>query len=167
MGVTRLSIAVIGAARASAAEVEAAEVIGRALARAGAVLVCGGLGGVMEGACRGAKALRGTTVGILPGTDRAAANDFVDIVLPTGLGEARNALVVGAADAVIAVGGEFGTLSEMALALKAGTPVIGLATWELARAGRSVDDVEVVATSEEAARLALARAAVRVAPAST
>jgi uncharacterized protein (TIGR00725 family) len=164
MGVNGPYIAVIGAARASGAEVDAAEVIGRALAEAGAVLVCGGLGGVMEAACRGAKAHRGTTIGILPGTDRTAANDFVDVAIATGLGEARNALVVGAADAVIAVGGEFGTLSEMALALKAGTPVIGLATWELARAGRPVDGVEVVATAEEAARVALARAAGRTEP---
>jgi uncharacterized protein (TIGR00725 family) len=164
MGVTRLYIAVIGAARASADEVDAAAVIGRALAQAGAVLVCGGLGGVMEAACRGAKEAGGTTVGILPGTDRGAANDFVDVAIPTGLGEVRNAVVVGAADAVIAVGGEFGTLSEIALALKAGTPVVGLATWELWRAGGPVDDVVVVAGAEEAVPVALARAATRVAP---
>ena len=85
----------------------------------------------MEAACRGAKEAAGLTVGILPGSDRSEANPFVDVVLPTGLGEARNALVVGAADAVIAIGGGYGTLSEIALALKAGKRVIGLGTWEI------------------------------------
>ena len=99
---------------------------GRELARAGAVLVCGGLGGAMEAACRGAKAEGGTTLGILPGADRAAANPYVDVAVATGLGEARNALVVRAADAVIAVAGGYGTLSEIALALRAGKPVVGL-----------------------------------------
>jgi uncharacterized protein (TIGR00725 family) len=94
-------------------------------------LVCGGLGGVMEAACRGAKGAGGTTIGILPGSERAAANAFVDVAVPTGLGEARNALVVRAADAVIAVGGGYGTLSEIALALKAGKPVVGLGSWDI------------------------------------
>ena len=109
----------------------AAAEVGRLLAERGAVLVCGGLGGVMEGACRGAKEAGGLTVGILPGADRADANPFVDVVLPTGLGEARNALVVGAADVAIAIGRGYGTLSEVALALKAGKRVIGLGTWEI------------------------------------
>jgi uncharacterized protein (TIGR00725 family) len=95
------------------------------------VLVCGGLGGVMEAACRGAKDAGGTTIGILPGADRAAANPFVDVAIATGLGEARNALVVRAADAAIAVGGGYGTLSEIALALKAGKPVVGIGTWDI------------------------------------
>ena len=93
--------------------------------------MCGGLGGVMEAACRGAKDAGGTTVGILPGSDRAAANRFVDVAVATGLGEARNALVVRAADAVIAIGGGYGTLSEIALALKAGKRVVGLDTWDV------------------------------------
>jgi uncharacterized protein (TIGR00725 family) len=105
--------------------------VGRELAEHGAVLVCGGLGGVMEAACRGAKDGGGTTIGILPGTDRAAANRFVDFAIPTGLGEARNALVVRAADALIAIGGAYGTLSEIAFALKAGKPVAGLGSWEV------------------------------------
>jgi uncharacterized protein (TIGR00725 family) len=109
----------------------AAAEVGRLLAERGAVLVCGGLGGVMEGACRGAKEAGGLTVGILPGADRADANPFVDVVLPTGLGEARNALVVEAADVAIAIGRGYGTLSEVALALKAGKRVIGLDTWEI------------------------------------
>jgi hypothetical protein len=160
-GAGRLHVAVIGAAGASDPECEAAEQVGRRLAEAGAVVVCGGLGGVMAAACRGARAAGGTTVGILPGTDRLDANDYVDVAIPTGIGEARNAVVVGTADAVVAVGGEFGTLSEIALALKAGTPVIGLGTWELARAGASVPGVEVVDAPEEAARVALEWAAAR------
>jgi uncharacterized protein (TIGR00725 family) len=111
--------------------------VGRALGERGVALVCGGLGGVMEAACRGAKGAGGATIGILPGSDRAAANEFVDVAIPTGLGEARNALVVRAADAVIAVGGGYGTLSEIALALKAGKRVVGLETWD-------IDGVEAV-----------------------
>jgi uncharacterized protein (TIGR00725 family) len=111
--------------------------VGRALGERGVALVCGGLGGVMEAACRGAKGAGGATIGILPGSDRAAANEFVDVAIPTGLGEARNALVVRAADAVIAVGGGYGTLSEIALALKAGKRVVGLDTWD-------IDGVEAV-----------------------
>jgi uncharacterized protein (TIGR00725 family) len=109
----------------------AAAEVGRLIAERGAVLVCGGRGGAMEAACRGAKEVGGLTVGILPGPDRSEANPFVDVVLPTGLGDARNALVVGAADVVIAIGGGYGTLSEIALALKAGKRVIGLGTWEI------------------------------------
>ena len=132
-----------------------AETVGRGLARRGAVVVCGGLGGVMEAACRGAKAEGGTTVGILPGLDRAAANPFVDVALPTGLGEARNALVVRAADALVAVSGEFGTLSEIAFALRVGTPVVGVRTWELARDGRPVDAIVRVDDPDQAAARAL------------
>lgn len=109
----------------------AAETVGRGLAESGAIVVCGGLGGVMEAACRGAREAGGTAVGILPGTERSAANRWVDVAIPTGLGEARNALVVRAADVLIAVGGAYGTLSEVALALKAGKPVIGVSTWRL------------------------------------
>src|ERR687885_1043778 len=94
-------------------------------------VVCGGLGGVMEAACRGAKSAGGMTVGILPSGSRADANEYVDVALATGLGEARNALVVRAVDVLVAVGGEYGTLSEIALALKAGKPVVGVGTWEI------------------------------------
>ena len=103
----------------------------------------------MEAACRGAKEAGGRTLGILPGTDRAAANPFVDTAVPTGLGEARNALVVRAADALIAVGGGYGTLSEIALALKAGKRVIGLDSWE-------IDGVEPAESAEQAVAAALA-----------
>jgi hypothetical protein len=135
----QMQIAVIGAGDAPASVVDRAEQVGAALAARGAVVVCGGLGGVMEGACRGAKSRGGTTVGLLPGRDPSVANRWVDIVVPTGLGEARNALVVGAASAVIALDGEYGTLSEIALALRARIPVIGIGTWTLVRPGGAVD----------------------------
>jgi uncharacterized protein (TIGR00725 family) len=148
---------VAGSGAAGADEEALAEEVGRAAAERGAVLVCGGLGGVMEAACRGAKSRDGRTLGILPGTDRAAANPHVDVAVPTGLGEARNAIVVRTADAVIAVAGEFGTLSEIALALKAGKPVVGLGTWELAKEGRAVDAILRASSGEEAVDLALER----------
>jgi uncharacterized protein (TIGR00725 family) len=112
--------------------------------------VCGGLGGVMEAACRGARSRGGLTVGLLPGVDRDAANGWVVVALPTGLGEARNALVVRAADAVVAIGGGWGTLSEIALALKAGVPVVGVGTWEPALSGAAVEGVVAVDGPREA-----------------
>jgi uncharacterized protein (TIGR00725 family) len=127
-------LAVVGSASCDAETAALAEEVGREIARRGAVLICGGRGGVMEAACRGARSAGGTTVGILPGTDRSQANPYVDIPIVTGLGEARNALVVRSADAVIAVSGGYGTLSEIALALKMGRPVVGLRSWELGRA---------------------------------
>ena len=148
-------VAVVGSSTATEEEVAIASAVGRALANKGAVLVCGGLGGVMEAACRGAKESGGTTVGILPGPDRHAANLYVDIAIATGLGETRNAVVVGCADAVIAVGGEFGTLSEIALALRAGKPVVGLETWELRRGGQTSDGIVVAANPTEAVALAI------------
>ena len=106
-------VAVVGPGRdASADELAAAEAAGAAIAAAGAVLVCGGLGGVMEAACRGARSEGGMTIGLLPGTDREDANGWVVLALPTGLGEGRNALIVRAADAVVAIGGGLGTLSR-------------------------------------------------------
>jgi uncharacterized protein (TIGR00725 family) len=152
----RAYVAVVGAGRASPEEVAAAEEVGRRLAEGGAVVVCGGLGGVMEAACRGARSAEGTTVGILPGTRREDANRYVDVAIPTGLGELRNGLVVRAADALIAVGGEFGTLSEIALALKARKPVFALGGWELSRAGEAVDDIVRAASPDDAVTRALA-----------
>ena len=142
----RTQIAVVGAGDAPPPVVRLAEEVGRALASAGAVVVCGGLGGVMAGACRGARSGGGTTVGLLPGCDPSAANPWVDVVVPTGLGEARNALVVGAASAVIALDGGYGTLSEIALALRARTPVVGIGTWSLLRPDGAPDPGIVVAT---------------------
>jgi len=139
-------VAVVGPGEASPDELHAAEEVGAGLAEAGAVVVTGGLGGVMEAACRGARSRRGRTLGILPGDDRDAANGWVEIAVATGLGELRNGLVVRAADAVVAIGGGHGTLSELALALKLGRPVVGLGTWE-------VHGVDHVSTPEDALSL--------------
>ena len=131
----RAWIAVAGPGEAGMDELALAEEAGAAVAEARCGLVCGGLGGVMEAACRGARSRGGLTVGLLPGLDREAANGWVEVAIPTGLGEARNALVVRAADALVAIGGGWGTLSEIALALKAGLPVVGIGTWEPALRG--------------------------------
>lgn len=152
-------VAVVGSGSAEGDELVLAEDVGRLLATRGALVVCGGLGGVMEAACRGAKASGGTTVGILPGFDRGDANRWVDVAIPTGLGEARNVLVVRAADVVIAIGGEFGTLSEIALALKTGKPVVGIGTWDLSRRGRAATEIVRATTPAEAVERALALAA--------
>ena len=149
-------VAVVGPGEgAGAEELARAEDVGAAVADAGSVLVCGGLGGVMEAACRGARSRGGDTVGLLPGTDRDAANPWVRIAIPTGLGEGRNALVVRAADCVVAVGGGWGTLAEIALAVRAGLPVTGLGTWELARGGRPVEGVVAMEDPREAVAEAL------------
>ncbi len=141
-------VAVAGPGECDSATAALAEEVGQELATRGAVVVCGGLGGAMEAACRGAKSAGGTTVGLLPGTDRAAANAYVDVAIATGLGEARNTLVVRASDALVAVAGGYGTLSEIGFALKTGTPVIGLGTWE-------IEGVVPAGDGAEAAELAL------------
>ena len=151
-------IAVIGAGRCSEDVAEIAEAVGRELARRGIALVCGGMGGVMEAACRGAKSEGGLTIGILPGFSRHDANPYVDIPVVTGLGEARNIIVVRTAQAVIAVDGGYGTLSEIAYALKLGIPVVGLGTWQLAKGGRMVSAIVEAATPAEAVEKALALA---------
>ena len=140
-------VAVVGPGEATAEQVAQARAVGAGLGNAGAVLITGGLGGVMAAACQGAAEAGGTTVGILPGADRAAANPWVGIAIATGLGELRNGLIVRAADSLIAIGGAFGTLSEVALALKTGVPVVGLGTWEL-------EGITPAATAEEAVALA-------------
>lgn len=158
--VDRVHVAVCGSGEVIPEIVGMAEEIGAELARRGAVVVCGGLGGVMEGACRGAKEAGGTTLGILPGRDRRDANPYVDVAIATGLGELRNGLVAACADALIAVCGGYGTLSEMALALKAGKPVVGIGTWWLARnADDEPEDVLAADDPREAAQLALEAAA--------
>ncbi|HEX9237007.1 MAG TPA: TIGR00725 family protein [Actinomycetota bacterium] len=148
-------VAVIGPDPAPADVEAACEQVGRLLARARAVVVTGGLGGAMEAASRGAAAEGGTTLGILPGTSREGANPYLTVSIPTGMGEGRNVLNVRAADAVIAVAGEFGTLSEIAFALKTGVPVVGLSTWELSKAGAPVDAFVRVDTPEAAVQEAL------------
>jgi uncharacterized protein (TIGR00725 family) len=148
-------VAVCGPGVASEREEAWAEEIGTLLAREGAVVVCGGVSGVMDAVARGASAAGGVSVGILPGPDRTEASPHLTYSIPTGMSEGRNALVVRAADVVIAVAGEFGTLSEIALALKMGIPVVGLATWELNRAGRRVAAFETAETPAEAVEAAL------------
>lgn len=149
-------IAVIGGGRCSQDEAEIAEAVGAELARRGVTLVCGGLGGVMAAACKGAHSAGGTTVGILPGNRREEANLYVDIPIVTGLGEARNVIVVSSAQAVIAIGGRFGTLSEIAYALRNNIPVIGLNTWLLSRRGRLDSSIIAAQNPKEAVDKALA-----------
>jgi uncharacterized protein (TIGR00725 family) len=159
-------IAVCGPGATATPELEElAEAVGREISLAGLGLVCGGRGGVMEAACRGAKAVGGLTVGILPSYDRRDANPYVDIAICTGLGEARNTLIAATGAALIAVGGEWGTLSEIALALKIGRPVIALAGygWDIRRASPK-DNVPgvilIVKTPQEAVALARQRLAI-------
>lgn len=146
----------IGASQATEQEAQDAEAIGRALAEGGAIVVTGGRGGVMAAACKGAASAAGLPVGILPGRDRRDANEFVAVAIPTGLGELRNGLVVRAADAVVAVGGAYGTLSEIALALQAQVPVVGLRTWD-------IDGVQPADSPAQAAARALELAVGRAA----
>ncbi|MCL6649097.1 MAG: TIGR00725 family protein [Chloroflexi bacterium] len=152
------AIAVIGESVCSAETAALAEEVGRRLAQAGVIVVCGGLGGVMEAACRGAKAAGGRTVGILPGDRASDANPYIDVAIVTGMGEARNVLVVKSAAAAIAIGGRYGTLSEIALALKLGKPVIGIQSWQLATAAGPDSGMVPAETAAEAVELALALA---------
>lgn len=124
-------IGIIGGGECSKEIATLAEAVGAELARRSMVLICGGYGGVMEAACRGAKRTGGLTVGILPGTDPGEANPYVDIPIATGLGQARNLVIVTASAALIAIDGEYGTLSELGFALKLGKRVVGLAAWEI------------------------------------
>ena len=134
-------IAVIGGSDCSPEETRLAEEVGHELARQGAILICGGLGGVMAAACKGASAEDGITIGILPGDNRHAANPYVQIPIVTGIGYARNVAVVKSAQAVIAIGGSYGTLSEIAHALQSGIPVISLNTWALSRNGQTDNSI--------------------------
>jgi uncharacterized protein (TIGR00725 family) len=145
---TQRYVAVVGPGEATAAELALAEEVGAQLVDRGAAVVTGGLGGVMEAACRGAKSRRGLTIGLLPGLDRSEANGWVDVAIATGLGELRNGLIVRTSDAVVAIGGSPGTLSEIGFALKRGLPVIGLGTF-------AADGVVEASSAAEAAALAL------------
>jgi uncharacterized protein (TIGR00725 family) len=153
-----LYVGVAGASQAEPELLAQGELLGRRLAEGGAVVVCGGGGGVMEAVCRGAVSAGGTTVGLLPGLDRAGGNAHLTISVPTGMGQGRNLLLVRSSDALVAVGGGFGTLSEIALALRTGTPVIGLATWSLHLDDRPVPAFPLAPDAETAARLALTAA---------
>ncbi|MEA2493733.1 MAG: hypothetical protein QOJ29_1644 [Thermoleophilaceae bacterium] len=147
----QIYVAVIGASDASDEQRDQARAAGRRLAELGAVVVTGGRGGVMQAACEGAKAAGGQTVGILPGLDRSDANAYVDVALPTGLGELRDGLVARAADAVVAIGGAWGTLAEIAFARSAGKAVFGVGSWELGD-----DGVVAADNGDEAAERAVA-----------
>jgi uncharacterized protein (TIGR00725 family) len=152
-------ISVVGPGRrATSAELDEAQEVGRLLAEAGAVVVCGGLGGVMEAVSKGAKGAGGTVVGILPGGSRSEGNDYLTIAIPTEMSHGRNVIVIRGGDAVIAVGGEFGTLSEIGLALKMGKPVVGLGTWEVSKSGIRRESIEPAEDPADAVRRALARA---------
>jgi len=150
-----LFITVIGASDCSAEETRLAEEVGRELARRGVTLICGGLEGVMEAACRGAASQGGVTIGILPGNSRKDANAYVQIPIVTGMGYSRNAIVAKSGQAVIAIGGSYGTLSEIAYALQSSTPVIGLRTWSLARGGVTESSIIVALNPVDAVEKAL------------
>ncbi len=148
-------IAVIGSERPSPQEARLAEEVGRELAKQGAILVCGGLGGIMEAACRGAASNGGLTIGILPGDSARTANSYVQIPIVTGMGQARNIAVVKSAQAVIAIGGRYGTLSEIAHALQSNIPVIGLNTWSFSINGQQDSSIIPAQNPAEAANIAL------------
>ncbi len=156
-------IAVIGpGSDTTDAELAAAEEVGRLLARSGATVVCGGLGGVMAAVSKGARSNGGVAVGLLPGREHGAGNAYLTVELPTGQGEMRNALVVTVAEAVIAIGGSWGTLSEIALAMRTGTPVFQLAGWPVRDPGGG--GPQRAATAAQAVSLALAAAHAARAP---
>ena len=156
-------ISVIGSSNPTTREhVDLAEEVGRELARRDVMVVCGGLSGIMEAVCRGAKSEGGTTIGILPGRAAAEANSYVDIPIVTTMGYSRNVIVVHTGEAVIAVGGAFGTLSEIGHALSDGIPVIGLKTWPLTTNGDGIDIAGAIIQAEspsDAVDKALAAAA--------
>ena len=148
-------IAVIGGEHASPEDLSLAEEIGRELARQGATLVCGGLGGIMEAACKGASSEGGVTIGILPGNNHRQANPYVRIPIVTNIGYARNIIVVQTARAVIAIDGSYGTLSEIAHARQLNIPVIGLNTWVLSKDNQQDDSIIRAKTPTEAVKQAL------------
>jgi len=153
-----LFISVIGGSDCSEEEARLAEEVGRELAKRGVTLICGGLQGVMEAACRGAASQGGVTVGILPGDSRKDANPYVQIPIVTGMGYARNAIVAKSGQAVIAIGGSYGTLSEIAHALQNDIPVIGLGTWSLSRGGKQDKSIILAQNPVDAVEKALALA---------
>lgn len=138
----KIQISVVGSSESNDEFLPLAREVGRVIAAQGAVLICGGLGGIMEAAARGAKEKGGLTVGILPNYDKHSANPFTDITIPTGLGHARNVLVVASGDIVVALPGSHGTRSEVAIALKLGKPVIGVRAWRDAGGVRYVHSAQ-------------------------
>ena len=158
MSAGRMIIGVIGGGSCSQDVAKVAEVVGEELARRGAVLICGGLGGVMEAASKGARKAGGQTIGILPGNNAADANSHITIPIVTGMGEMRNVIIVKSARALIAIEGEYGTLSEIGHALKNNVPVIGINTWELNKQGKVVDGIIIADGARDAVKKAMALA---------
>jgi len=148
-------IAVIGGGQCSQDDASLAEAVGREIALHGATVICGGLGGIMKSTCKGAAEAGGMTVGVIPGDSTASANEYVRVPVATGLGHSRNFIVVQSADAVIAIDGDYGTLSEIAIALKSGIPVIGLNTWSIVRAGKEDSLIMKANSAAEAVELAM------------
>ncbi|MFA6170325.1 MAG: TIGR00725 family protein [Candidatus Margulisiibacteriota bacterium] len=154
--INKVFISVVGESHASPEIAKLAEEVGVEIGKAGAVLVCGGLKGVMEHASKGAKSAGGTTIGILPGSKRDDANQYIDYPIVTGIGYARNKLVVKSGHVVIAIGGSHGTLSEMAFALGYKIPVVGLKTWQIIHHSGVIDrSIHYVSTPKEAVTVAL------------
>ncbi len=154
-------IAVIGSAEGTGELLMLAEGVGEELGRRGITLVCGGGGGVMEAACKGAKSAGGATIGILPGHHPEDANQWVDIPICTGMGQGRNVIIAKTGRAAIAVGGRFGTLSEIGHALRAGTPVVGLHTWTISRQEEADPSIIVASDPEDAVEKAVEAARAR------
>jgi uncharacterized protein (TIGR00725 family) len=148
-------IGIVGLSQASIEECSAAHEVGVEIAKRDGILVCGGLGGVMESACRGAKSGHGLTIGILPGFSRHEGNPYIDIPIVTGMSHARNIIVVRTSNAIIAIGGSYGTLSEIAFALKIGIPVIGIKTWDVS------PEIKKVSSPKEAVDMAFDLARIR------
>jgi uncharacterized protein (TIGR00725 family) len=153
-------IAVIGAGSPNADSEAQALAVGREIARRGAVLVCGGLGGVMAAAARGAREAGGLSIGVLPGSDAHHANPWIDIPIATGMGDGRNLIVASAGDAVVAIGGQLGTLSEICFALLRGRPVVTLGSWDLdgVQDARRLESAGAVLEAAETPEQAVTRA---------
>lgn len=161
----KMVIGIIGSSSIAPGEDLLAQEVGERLAEEGVIIICGGLGGVMESSCRGAKKANGITIGILPGASAKDANPYIDIPIPTGIGEARNLIIIRASSSIVAIGGGYGTLSEIAFALRLGVPVIGLKTWELekislpspsmAGLGKEAINIIQVKTAEDAVKKAI------------
>ncbi len=150
MGMVKQTIiGVIGAGDTSAEECDIAQETGKEIARNGCTLLCGGMGGIMEASCQGAKSLGGTTIGILPGTSKTDCNPYIDYPIVTGMGHGRNIIVAGSCDAIIAIGGSFGTLSEIAFALRLKIPIIGIKTWDVS------SDIKKAETPQQAVYMAI------------
>ncbi len=149
-------IAVIGGGKCSNETAMLAEEVGKELAKHGAAVICGGLGGVMKAVSKGAREAGGQTIGILPGNNANDANQYINIPIVTGIGEMRNVIIVKSAKAVIAIEGEYGTLSEIGHALKNDVPVIGLNTWELSKKGQITEGIVMAQNAKDAVEKALA-----------